>query len=274
MGLSRVFLLCLSALSALCPAPAQSERRLLRGIVGEALSFNSSVSQNGFLNYGGSNIAMVLGGQITGPKGRFDGRLHWDNETGLFHITELSNQDSGEYIVQDTGGQRRVTVFQLTVYNSVSKPEVTNKTQVSVQCPLLCSVSNGREVTLSWYREGEEKPLKHTSSPDLNTPLTLPLETEGLSHSYSCVATNPVSTQNTTVHPADYCTVDPGSRRDSCSHHSVLLLALPALKIGAIAVFSVLSVITLLTMVRISANLQRLREQLRDSRYRRNSEPL
>ncbi|XP_066574655.1 CD48 antigen [Amia ocellicauda] len=262
MGHSWVFLLCLSCLSA-CPAPTRSERRLLRGIVGETLSFNASVLRNGFLNYKDSTLAMMENGQIRNMSMEmFSGRLHWDNETGLVHITELNTKDSGEYRVQDTGGQSRVTVFQLTVYNRVSKPQVSNKTQVSAgSCPFLCSVSNGREVTLSWYREGADISLKHTSSPDLNTPLTLPLETEGLSHSYSCVAINPVSTQNTTVHPADYCTAE--SPISQCAIAPAAL----ALKIAVTAAFSVLTVLGVLTVIRITADLKRLREQPSKRRY-------
>ncbi|XP_066573931.1 SLAM family member 5-like [Amia ocellicauda] len=259
MGHSRVFLLCLSALSGLCPSPAQSEGQKLNGIMGDEVAFNAPVLSDGILNYKEvGSIAFVTGGQSSPVNvDRFKGRVHWARETGHFHITQLNTEDSGQYRVQNTGGSvSDTTVFQLTVYNRVSKPQVSSKTQFSLLCPFLCSVTNGREVTLSWYREGEEKPLKHTSSPDLSTPLTLPLETEGLSHSYSCVATNPVSTQNNTVNPSDYCTAE-----SPISQCAVAPAAL-ALKIAVTAVFSVLTVLAVLTVIRITADLKRLREQL------------
>ncbi|XP_066573933.1 Fc receptor-like protein 3 [Amia ocellicauda] len=209
MGYIRVFLLCLACFCAPGPAAAQSAQRQLKGTVGESVTFPARVAERGFLSYGNSgNIASVAPGKGVSVFGaQFRGRVHWDSRTGHFQITDLSTQDSGEYGVQDIGGDGPVTtIFQLTVYNHVSKPQVSSDTQASAgSCTLLCSVSNGREVTLSWYREGEEKPLNHSSSPDLNTPLTLPLETEGLSHSYSCVATNPVSTERVPVNTEEHC---------------------------------------------------------------------
>ncbi|MBN3310571.1 SLAF5 protein, partial [Amia calva] len=209
MGYIRVFLLCLACFCAPGPAAAQSAQRQLKGTVGESVTFPARVAERGFLSYGNSgNIASVAPGKGVSVFGaQFRGRVHWDSRTGHFQITDLSTQDSGEYGVQDIGGDGPVTtIFQLTVYNHVSKPQVSSDTQVSAgSCPFLCSVANGREVTLSWYREGEEKPLNHSSSPDLNTNLTLPLEREGLSHSYSCVATNPVSTERVTVNTEEHC---------------------------------------------------------------------
>ncbi|XP_066574682.1 titin isoform X2 [Amia ocellicauda] len=189
----------------LCPSLVQSERQL-KATVGETVSFPAQVTTQGFLKYRGTEtMAAVINGQLM-PVERFKGKVTWNSSTGHFHITQLNTQDSGEYGVQNTEGNvSDTTVFQLTVYNRVSKPQVFRRTQVSLLCSFLCSVSNGREVTLSWYREGEEKPLNHSSSPDLNTALILPLETEGLSHSYSCVATNPVSTERVTVNTEEHC---------------------------------------------------------------------
>ncbi|KAJ8346327.1 hypothetical protein AAFF_G00213390 [Aldrovandia affinis] len=70
-------------------------------------------------------------------------------------------------------------------------------------CSVLCSVQNGREVTLSWEREG--KTLNQTSSPDLSTLLSLPLEIEYNSAPYSCVVNNPGSNQTVTIKAEEYC---------------------------------------------------------------------
>uniref|UniRef100_W5LWV7 Ig-like domain-containing protein n=1 Tax=Lepisosteus oculatus TaxID=7918 RepID=W5LWV7_LEPOC len=144
---------------------------------------------------------------------KFRGRLQLDRVTGSLTITDLDVNDSGLYQVRAVGGDKFHSRFILNVYGPVSKPEVrktpAGRALVTQNCSLLCSVQNGREVTLSWYREGEEKPLSNTSSLNLNSTLTLPLETDGqYNNTYSCVASNPVSVQTTRVKPETYC---PGS---------------------------------------------------------------
>ncbi|XP_069047450.1 T-lymphocyte surface antigen Ly-9-like [Lepisosteus oculatus] len=181
-------------------------QREVKGIVGESVTFPSvQVSQFIDLKQGDSatvrTVAEVFNGTITNTQPDFKDRVTWDNQCGFFQIWDLRTNDSGVYTVQSLDTQKNST-FNLTVFNRVSKPQVSRVSQGSESCSLLCSVSNGREVTLSWQREG--KTLNHTSNPDLNTPLTLPLET-GLSHSYSCVASNPVSNETVPVTPEEHC---------------------------------------------------------------------
>ncbi|XP_069047768.1 neural cell adhesion molecule 1-like [Lepisosteus oculatus] len=183
-------------------------QREVKGIVGESVTFPSvQVSQIIDLIQGDSatirTVAGVINGTITNIQPDFKDRVTWDNQSGFFQIRDLRTSDSGVYTVMSLGTQQTSTTFNLTVFNRVSRPQVSRVIRVCESCSLLCSVSNGREVTLSWQREGET--LSHTSNPDLNTPLTLPLETEGLSHSYSCVASNPVSTETLPVGPEDHC---------------------------------------------------------------------
>ncbi|XP_069047452.1 neural cell adhesion molecule 1-like isoform X2 [Lepisosteus oculatus] len=184
---------------------SQSENRQLTRAVGQSVTFQSPVTQQGYLKYGESKTTLASvssGGAFTVLVSGYAKRVTWDNVTGFFTITALISQDTGVYTVERKGEQPTVE-FRLTVYDRVSRPQVSRVSQVSESCSLLCSVSNGREVTLSWQREGET--LTNTSNPDLNTPLTLPLETEGLSHSYSCVASNPVSTETLPVRPEEHC---------------------------------------------------------------------
>ncbi|XP_066573920.1 SLAM family member 9-like [Amia ocellicauda] len=195
---------------------------------------------------------------------RFRGRVTWDSSTGLFHITQLNTQDSVEYRVENTEEKSIIKTFCLTVYNRASKPQV-NSSQTQAQsdtqtCTLQCSVANGREVTLSWYREGGNISLNHTSSPDLNSTLTVSVQIAGLSiDTYSCEATNPVSTETERVNSLEYCrrTGDVESPISQCAVAPAAL----ALKIAVTAVFSVLTVLAVLTVIRITADLKRLRDQ-------------
>ncbi|KAG7458537.1 hypothetical protein MATL_G00221470 [Megalops atlanticus] len=113
---------------------------------------------------------VVKGISDTELKDQFKGRLQWNSETGLFTITHLRAEDSGEYKVDSKDEQKKLTTFQLEVYERVSTPTVTVTSVRRLNCSVLCSVENGREVTLSWQREGET--LSNTRSPDLNTPLS------------------------------------------------------------------------------------------------------
>ncbi|KAG7458554.1 hypothetical protein MATL_G00221450 [Megalops atlanticus] len=152
-------------------------------------------------------IAQLRGGEIKiNYRERFNDRLQLDRQTGSLSIRNLSTKDSGVYQLQTINGLIFVQKFNLTVYTPVSKPVIRNTPKnrmVSESCSVLCSVENGSEVTLSWQREGET--LYNTSSPDLNTPLSLPLEIEEYSSTYSCVAANPVSNQSLQLNTEEFC---------------------------------------------------------------------
>ncbi|KAI1887861.1 hypothetical protein AGOR_G00194860 [Albula goreensis] len=212
--------------------------KVLKCIMGGKVIFPAAVKKTGFLIrvQGLNQIAKVMNKGFSISSQTFTDRVQWDSSTGLFSITGLKMEDSGQYKVQnqdeqnksdsggqnksdsggqnksdsggqnksDSGGQNKSdTVYQLTVYNPVSTPQVSSRNKMKPTCSVLCSVENGREVTLSWQREGET--LNSTSSPDLNTPLSLPLEIEENSAPYSCVATNPASNKTVTVKPEEFC---------------------------------------------------------------------
>ncbi|XP_055780210.1 SLAM family member 5-like [Salvelinus fontinalis] len=148
---------------------------------------------------------------ITEYKGRFQGRLQLDRQTGSLTIRNLTLDDSGVYQLQVVSEQVTYHNFSVTVYASVPTPNIRNTPHnpsvdsrlVSGSCSVVCSVANGKEVTLSWYR-GEEK-LNNTSSPH-QADLSLPLEIKGKnSDTYSCVATNPVSNQTTKLRIEEHC---------------------------------------------------------------------
>uniref|UniRef100_A0A673YDR2 Hepatocyte cell adhesion molecule-like n=1 Tax=Salmo trutta TaxID=8032 RepID=A0A673YDR2_SALTR len=186
--------------SVLCAAQhsAQPETRQVKGIAGKSLSFPERVLKFGTLLYGDvGNIAHVYPGKQSNTNlvKRFKNRLHWNNVTGFFTLSDLQIDDSGIYIV-DNADEEMTHAFQLTVYYVLSKPQVTVHDNIS--CTVVCSVENGREVTLSWYKGGEI--LNQTSSPDLNITLSLPLKVDEQNRdSYRCEAANPVSKESADV---------------------------------------------------------------------------
>uniref|UniRef100_A0A4W5RIH0 Ig-like domain-containing protein n=1 Tax=Hucho hucho TaxID=62062 RepID=A0A4W5RIH0_9TELE len=133
------------------------------------------------------------------PEERFKNRLHWDNVTGLFSLSDLQIEDAGVYSVENKDGEKRTSKFNLTLYCKCVSCD-------SSSCSVVCSVDNEKEVTLTLYRE--EEILNQTSSPDLTTDPSLRLEVEGKDYNstYSCVAANPVS--NRTVHVPKCCSED------------------------------------------------------------------
>ncbi|KAI1887856.1 hypothetical protein AGOR_G00194810 [Albula goreensis] len=188
---------------AVCMPSGQSEVKELKCIVGKMISFPIAVKIEGFIFKNDRHIGKVTAKNFHTADKTFRGRLQWDSSTGLFSITGLRLEDSGKYKVQNQNGGIPDTVYQLKVYNPASTPQVSSRNKMKPTCSVLCCVENGREVTLSWQREGET--LNSTSSPDLNTPLSLPLEIEENSAPYSCVAANPVSNMTVTVRPEEFC---------------------------------------------------------------------
>ncbi|XP_066570636.1 uncharacterized protein LOC136759491 [Amia ocellicauda] len=96
---------------------SQTDIQEVKGIVGGTATFETRVSI-GLIKHteSRSTIARVSsGGSVTVYSERFRGRVRWDSETGLFYITELQTQDSGEYTVLNVAGYS-LTTFHLSVY--------------------------------------------------------------------------------------------------------------------------------------------------------------
>uniref|UniRef100_A0A673YDZ2 Ig-like domain-containing protein n=1 Tax=Salmo trutta TaxID=8032 RepID=A0A673YDZ2_SALTR len=166
---------------------------------------------------------VIRGENITEFKGRFPDRLQLDRETGSLTIRNLTLNNSGaliRYNLQESMGTYHSFIsptmnvatalchfkdkfhFTNSNFSIICLPDVLSKPQVTVHdnisCSVVCSVENGRDVTLSWYRGGEI--LNQTSSPDLNITLSLPLKVDEQNRdSYRCEAANPVSKETTVV---------------------------------------------------------------------------
>ncbi|KAG5849593.1 hypothetical protein ANANG_G00112590 [Anguilla anguilla] len=199
-----------------CRSSAQSEVKELKCIVGDAVSLPAAVKKNGLFLKNGSQIARVV---RYVPYLTVTGRLQWNSSTGVLSITQLKKEDSGEYVVQNMDKHEvLVSVYQLSVYDPVPRPQVSSRNKMKPNCSVLCSVENGREVTLSWHREGQT--LSHTSSPNFSSPLSLPLEIEENSAPYGCMAANPASNETVTVRPEEHC-FDPVPRPQMSSRNKM-----------------------------------------------------
>ncbi|XP_067114251.1 CD48 antigen-like [Osmerus mordax] len=176
-------------------AAAGQDGGKLTGAVGGDITLPAAVETSGSLELRNKDIIVVFKGDSDVYDEDFRDRLQWNSQTGLFTIRELRISDTGMYTVKNTKEQNN-SKFNLTVYNQVSKPQV----RAAAPCWVECSVENGRDVSLSWYR-GEER-LNQTSSPDLSRSLSLVLVPD-YNTSYSCVVENPVSRES--VNMPDTC---------------------------------------------------------------------
>ncbi|KAL7855584.1 hypothetical protein AOLI_G00191880 [Acnodon oligacanthus] len=140
---------------------------------------------------------------------RFRDRLQLNRASGSLTIRNISREDSGVYKLHIITGRISVGSFRVDVYARVSKPVIRNQTEncsVSLResCSPLCSVENGKDVSLSWY-EGKER-ISSISSSDSSERLYLPLnKTNPDRYTYTCVAANPVSNQTTQLNITNTC---------------------------------------------------------------------
>ncbi|XP_062303853.1 uncharacterized protein LOC134008479 [Osmerus eperlanus] len=139
---------------------------------------------------------------------RFTDRLQLDLQTGSLTVRNISLHDAGVYQLQTGGDKVAHQTFTLSVYDMVSGPAISYSylrlSANNISCTVECSVKNGRDVTLTWYK-GEER-LNQTSSPDLSSNISLHLEMKDQDgDTYSCVAENPISNQTDKLHKTELC---------------------------------------------------------------------
>ncbi|XP_073717875.1 uncharacterized protein [Misgurnus anguillicaudatus] len=105
-----------------------------------------------------------------GADGRFKNRLGVDSKTGSLTVKNINTSHSGNYYVFHKNAS---VMFRVTVYAHLPIPIISREASSS-KCVLLCSVLNGKGVTLSWYKGNSL--LSNRTVSDLNIRLSLPLE--------------------------------------------------------------------------------------------------
>ncbi|XP_060773193.1 signaling lymphocytic activation molecule-like isoform X2 [Neoarius graeffei] len=156
-------------------------------------------------------ISQVFKGEtVTEISERFKERLQLDRISGALTIRNISRNLSGVYLLHVLTGRLSSRTFSVSVYAPVSAPVINQRGNRSLSstepCFLLCSVENGEDVKLSWYRENER--INITNNTDLSVPLNLTLQIqhpENNRNSYICVSANPVSNKTTSLNIAQLC---------------------------------------------------------------------
>ncbi|XP_047672022.1 signaling lymphocytic activation molecule-like [Tachysurus fulvidraco] len=157
------------------------------------------------------NSHVYKGETVTDISERFKERLQLDRISGALTIRNISRTDSGVYLLHVITGRVSSRTFIVSVYAPVSTPVIINErgkpSVISTEsCFLLCSVENGEDVKLSWYRENER--ISITNNTDLSVPLNLPLQIQHHdTNTYICVSANPVSNKTTSLIITQLCDV-------------------------------------------------------------------
>ncbi|XP_060771661.1 uncharacterized protein LOC132882587 [Neoarius graeffei] len=175
-------------------------------------------------------ISQVFKGEtVTEISERFKERLQLDRISGALTIRNISRNLSGVYLLNVISEHLSSRTFSVSVYAPVSAPVIRNqrgKRSVSSTepCFLLCSVENGEDMKLSWYRENER--ISITNNTDLCVPLNLTLQIqhpENNTNSYICVSANPVSNKTTSLNSTQLCNYNSGQTDRSRSLLPVLI---------------------------------------------------
>ncbi|CAN9510737.1 unnamed protein product [Ophioblennius macclurei] len=191
-----IFFLC----SVIISSAADPET--LNASVGGNITLPDAVEEEGFLLYGGNNIALVDERKLLKIyEENYQKRLHWNQNTGRFTLTGLQKSDSGNYTVDSKTGRRVFVHYKLTVYDSAPTPNVMVLSRSSESCSLSCSVDSAQEnVTLLWTKD-----LQILKKSDSAASLSLTLFDQDLNSTLQCVAENPAEKKTVSVDVKRIC---------------------------------------------------------------------
>ncbi|XP_066508585.1 CD48 antigen-like [Hoplias malabaricus] len=183
----------------------------------------------------------VLSGDKTGTlyHEQFKDRLQLDAHTGALTISNISINDSGFYKVQFISKDIPAKYFNVTVYEELTQPQsviISNETECSDLCAVLCLAKNGPMVTLSWTRGRDT--LTQSSNPNLSAPLYVLLEVKDNQdhHKYSCVASNPVSNHSVRLNITEICPLLGMSSVHCCGRLELVVRSVLSAVVGLVTV--------------------------------------
>uniref|UniRef100_A0A3P8T7R5 Ig-like domain-containing protein n=1 Tax=Amphiprion percula TaxID=161767 RepID=A0A3P8T7R5_AMPPE len=178
----------------------EEEQNNLTGTEGGNITLPDPVLERGYLLYEGNVIAQVINRVLIIDEGIYINKLHWNNNSGLFTITDLQKRDSGIYKIDSKKGVISTkSIYSLTVYGKMVFFFQTCSRH-SDSCYLLCAVDKAAEITLWWYKDEE---VVNQSSSAGSLPLTV--TKQDLSSSYRCVAGNPAEERTLLVDLQTFC---------------------------------------------------------------------
>ncbi|XP_038160773.1 uncharacterized protein LOC119796340 isoform X2 [Cyprinodon tularosa] len=180
-------------------SPAEELKRNLTGVVGGNITLPDPLMERGFiLDAGKANIlASVKDGKLEILNDKFNNKLLWNKDSGLFTITDLQKIDSGVYKIDDI--KRKISFFySISVYDAAPTPAVETRTVSSDSCWLICSVD--KPTSLMWYKDEE---IQNQSSSAVSLPITVYRQDKD--SSYRCVAANPAENKTFSVDVRKLC---------------------------------------------------------------------
>ncbi|KAM9857471.1 CD48 antigen-like [Aulostomus maculatus] len=189
---------------------AEEVAQHLRGVVGGNVTLPDPLVESGFILFERLTLAMVKNREYKIEEDKYKNKLHWDKNSGYVTITDLQRNDSGIYSIDSKKGHVFNKPYKLKVYESVSSPAVRAWSVSAERCILLCSVEEGEDTTLWWYR-GEDQ--LNQSSSALSLPLTVHLQ--DFSSPHSCVAANPVENKTLMVNVTTSCRISDTKSSDA-----------------------------------------------------------
>ncbi|XP_068107511.1 SLAM family member 8-like [Hyperolius riggenbachi] len=187
-------------------------------------------------------------------------------------ISGLQLRDTGEFICQmvDTEGHMKLHQFYLKVYDIVAKPEIqvfVSKRRHHCSIFLSCNMTTGNNVTYSWRTDTGPGAIQNETYTllDNNRLLKLILTPRNKNVSFTCIVTNPVRQESTSVIPGSSCSDLPGSQ--IYSGEIMLGIAASFVLMFALGMFCVL------LFTRSSGKAQQQQRQ-RDVLHQAEEEPL
>nr|XP_015104495.1 SLAM family member 9 isoform X1 [Vicugna pacos] len=187
---------------------------------------------------------------VTNP--RYQGRVSFPEPTYSLHISNLSWEDSGPYQAQVNLRTSQISTMQhynLRVYRRLSQPHMTVNFEIpgeegSCNISLTCSIEKaGLDVTYSWIPWEDGTDTAHEGS-----ILSTSWRPGDKALSYTCRASNPVSTVSSRPIPAGPFCADPGYPSEKASTPLCLLAK---------------ALLLLLLFVALAVGLWRIRVQTR-----------